>query len=218
VRRGRRSRLPRHEDGRGHRRNGGRGAGQRVSDPRGAAKASRPRPSPEQRADRSQQALTALEGLRASLLREVDRIAKEPAADASPSHICCTRARNQMRISPLEARAIAEALRSEKLREHLPSVLERLRQELDGLADSSARQNFDCPLLEGTRCLVHRVAKPIGCLAWNSGRDFSTSAWDSFASRDVLNDEQYGPDWKLRVIPLWLRRVLAEELAKAPTR
>lgn len=121
-----------------------------------------------------------------------------------------------MRISPLEARAIAEALRSEELREQLPGVLERLRREVVLLADNSDRQNFECPLLDGTRCLVHRQAKPIGCLAWNAGRDFSGVAWDAFAMRDALNDRKYGPDWKLRVIPLWLRRVLAKELAEAP--
>ena len=115
-----------------------------------------------------------------------------------------------MRISPLEAKAIALAFRkSPALRAKLPAVLDRLGKELVGLKEGEERQNFDCPLLEGTRCLVHDDAKPIGCTAWNAGRDFSKTGWKAFGQRDRLNDRLYGPDWKLRVIPLWLKRVLA---------
>lgn len=118
-----------------------------------------------------------------------------------------------MRISPLEARAIARAFRTDpELRARLPAVLRRLREELRRLEDTSERQGFDCPLLEGTRCLVHGRAKPIGCTAWHPGREFSDAGWTAFAARDELNDEVYGPRWKLRVIPLWLSRVLEPEL------
>lgn len=120
-----------------------------------------------------------------------------------------------MRISPLEAKAIAIAFRtSPTLRAALPAVLDRLQKELPGLTDDEERQNFDCPLLEGTRCLVHDIAKPIGCTAWNAGRDFSKAGWKAFEQRDRLNDRLYGAHWKLRVIPLWLKRVLRQRSGK----
>src|SRR4029453_12439117 len=120
-------------------------------------------------------------------------------------------------ISPLEAKAIARAFRKDPaLRAKLPQVLRRLREELPRLADNTERQSFDCPLLEGTRCLVHDAAKPIGCTAWNYGRDFSRAGWKAFAERDELNDRVHGPDWKLRAIPLWLKRVFQEELREGP--
>lgn len=114
-----------------------------------------------------------------------------------------------MRISPGEAAAIARAFREDPgLRAALPRVLARLEAVLPSLAESTRRQGFDCPLLEGKRCLVHHAAKPIGCTAWNPGREFSEAGWRAFALRDALNDEEYGPHWKLRAIPLWLKRVL----------
>jgi hypothetical protein len=121
-----------------------------------------------------------------------------------------------MRISPLEAKAILAAFRGNAvLRSKLPAVLARLKAELPRLKDGTARQNFDCPLLEGTRCLVHSLAKPIGCTAWNPGRDFSTAGWKAFAQLDQLNDRVYGRHWKLRVIPLWLKRMLERELRQS---
>ena len=151
------------------------------------------------------EALAKLDLLRRPLFEEMRRLSKRPAG---PPHACCKRERNQMRISPLEARSIAEAFRRDReLRKHRAAVLARLEGELPRLENSTERQGFDCPLLEGTRCLVHDVAKPIGCLAWNDGREYSAAAWNAFARRDALNDAVYGPDWKLRVIPLWLRRV-----------
>ncbi len=118
-----------------------------------------------------------------------------------------------MRISPLEAEAIARAFREDAaLRAKLPGVLKRLRSELKKVEESTRRQNFDCPLLEGTRCLVHDIAKPIGCTAWNPGREFTETGWDAFAARDELSDRYFGRHWKLRVIPLWLKKVFAEDL------
>jgi hypothetical protein len=114
-----------------------------------------------------------------------------------------------MRISPLEAEDIRRAFQDDaELQAELPRVLRRVEEEESRLEDSEERQSFDCPLLKGKRCLVHDVAKPIGCLAWNPGRDYSKAAWAAFRARDELNDRVYGPSWKLRVIPLWLRRVL----------
>jgi hypothetical protein len=137
----------------------------------------------------------------------------------TPPHRCCQRQLNQMRISPLEARAIALAFeRDPQLRAKLDQVRQRLEKVLPRLRRSTARQNFDCPLLEGTRCLVHHSAKPIGCAAWNPRREFSEDAWEAFARRDELNDQIYGPRWKLHVIPLWLERVLPAEVPNEPAR
>jgi hypothetical protein len=168
-------------------------------------------------------ALDELDTTRAELLRELDQLVKNPDyLLGQPGHLCCTRKLNQMRITPLEARAIRLAFDNDpQLRRKLPQVLARLRAELQHLKDNSQRQNFDCPLLDGTLCLVHTSAKPIGCLAWHPAADesesgaahYTTLGWQAFDDRDDLNDQVHGPEWKLRAIPLWLRRVFAVELA-----
>jgi hypothetical protein len=165
-------------------------------------------------------ALQDLEELRGPLFRELEKLLrKQSYLRGEPPHLCCRRDKNQMRISPLEARAIADAFRNVFwLRSKLPAVLRRLEAELPRLRDDEERQGFDCPLLEGTRCLVHRVAKPIGCLAWHPGREYSDLAMRAFEARDRLNDRVYGRGWKLRVIPLWLKRVLARRLERAAKR
>jgi hypothetical protein len=168
---------------------------------------------------REAEAIARLDRIREPLFRELEALLENPRYyRGNEPHLCCLRERNQMRISPLEARAIALAFRRDPvLRAKLPVVLRRLRAELARIKDTTERQGFDCPLLEGTRCIVHQVAKPIGCTAWHPGRDFTRAGWTAFAERDKLNDELHGPDWQLRVIPLWLERVLAGELGSQPT-
>ncbi len=157
-------------------------------------------------------ALRKLRRLRKLLLEELERLPR-PARPEEEPHLCCLRPKNRMRISPLEAVAILEAFRRvPRLRAEFPRVLSRLRESLRGLKPTTERQPFDCPLLEGKRCLVHWVAKPIGCLAWNEGREYSPAAWRAFAERDALNDRVYGGRWKLRVIPLWLARLLGAQI------
>lgn len=162
-----------------------------------------------------QHLLPELAVLRQALLEESARARRQSGRKRNrrEEHLCCRRPDNQMRISPLEARAIAEAFRKDPdLRAKLPAVLGRLEEEIPRLTDDGERQSFDCPLLEGRRCLVHRQAKPIGCLAWNPGREYSKNGWRAFRLRDELNDTIYGPKWHLRVIPLWLKRVFREQL------
>src|SRR2546427_693089 len=161
--------------------------------------------------------LRELDRTREPLFHELSKLLEDPDYHrGQPPHLCCRRERNQMRISPLEARAILSAFRrNAALRAKLPEVLARLQTELPKLKETTARQNFDCPLLEGTRCLVHAVAKPMGCTAWNPGRDFSKAGWRAFAERDQLNDRVYGRNWKLRAIPLWLKRMFQRELRRS---
>jgi len=163
--------------------------------------------------------LRELDRIRASLLEESERLARDrDYLRGRPAHLCCTRRYNQMRISPLEARAIAEAFgRDPRLRSRLGAVKKRMERELPRLRPGEGRQNFDCPLLEGTRCLVHDTAKPIGCAAWHpesfesEEHRFTSRGWKAFERRDELNDRLYGKSWKLMVIPLWLQRVLGRK-------
>src|SRR5690606_3169604 len=178
-----------------------------------------------ERERRRRQSLRELRAIRQPVLEETRERSRDPSyLRGKPAHLCCTRALNSMRISPLEAQAIGEAFRSDpELRRHLTAVLRRLRDAARGLRDTEERQNFDCPLLDGTRCLVHDVAKPIGCAAWHPPEDgedarFSRTAWNAFAARDRLNDACFGPDWKLRVIPLALKRIFARELERLSQR
>ena len=167
-----------------------------------------------------------LDQIRAPLYRELEKLSKDSGYQrGKESHLCCTRKYNQMRISPVEARSIARAFRKDpRLRGRLPAVLERLEKALEGLSDNGERQSFDCPLLENSKCMVHGVAKPIGCLAWHPRQysdpegeyGFTPRGWTAFAARDRLNDKYQGGDWKLRVIPLWLKRVFSRELKHRP--
>ena len=195
--------------------------------------------TPSRQRLKERQALEELQRLRPALFRDMARLTRRESNDRaergdrgrdrqgrnrrggeqSRAHKCCKREWNQMRISPLEAHDIATAFRNEpELRRRLPAVRARLNEELKLLTDNAERQNFECPLLEGTRCLVHEVAKPIGCLAWNEGEEYTSVAWNAFRRRDEINDRIYGEDWKLRAIPLWLKRVFGNRSsAKAGT-
>ncbi len=183
----------------------------------------RQRPAPELQRERrilERELLDELAALRSQLLAESKRFQRGTRWRAKFAHRCCQRPRNQMRISPLEARAIEIAFHTDaQLRPHLPDVLARLETELPRLHDSEERQSFDCPLLDGKQCLVHARAKPIGCLAWHDGRDYTKLGWEAFARRDELNDRLHGRSWRLRVIPLWLKRVFrGRRRSSAPRR
>jgi hypothetical protein len=170
---------------------------------------------PRRRRYAAEDFLAELARIRAPLYHELERLRDLPGyRDRDRAHLCCTRRFNRMRISPLEARAIARAFETEpELRRKLPAVLARLEKELTRLEDTSERQPFDCPLLEGTRCLVHDVAKPIGCLAWHppdpqsepQEYTFTRRGWDALARRDELNDRFVGP-WRLRVFARRLKQ------------
>ena len=151
-----------------------------------------------------------LAGLRRSLFRELRRI--PPGEQVGPEgkpHLCCTREQNTMRISSLEARAIVRGLRAwPHLQRELAGVVDRIRAECAELDDTEELQQYTCPLLVGERCLVHRLAKPVGCLAWNPEREFTRAAWRAFEKRDRLNERAIGPDWELKAIPVMLAREL----------
>ncbi len=161
-------------------------------------------------------ALRELHRARAPLFAELRELLKDPDyLRGEPAHLSCVRPKNQMRISPLEAEDIARALRTRpELRRKLPAILRRLQRELPLLKDTTRRQSFTCPLLENGLCLVHHAAKPIGCLAWNPGRNYSDLDWYAFSRREALTDAVYGSRWSLRAIPLWLASVLGVPLKR----
>lgn len=165
------------------------------------------------RGESLENALLSLDRSRGPLFREMERIGRPPKGPASVApHRHCTRKFNRMRITDLEAIDIARAFREKPhLLGKLPEVYARLAKELPHLKDSEDPQAFDCPLLDGERCMVHTVAKPIACLAWNPGREYSSEGWHSFQRRDKLNRELFGDDWQLKAIPLQIARFLEEE-------
>ena len=132
-----------------------------------------------------------------------------PDSAKDEPHLACTRKFNRMRITDLEAIDIARAFAEKpNLLGKLPQVYERIAKEIPYLRDNEEPQPFDCPLLDGKNCMVHRIAKPIACLAWNPGRDYTTDGWHSFSRRDKLNQELFGEEWDLKAIPLQLSRFL----------
>ncbi len=158
-------------------------------------------------------ALLSLDRSRGPLFREMDQIeGSRRNSKGQRPHLSCTKKFNRMRITDLEAIDIARAFREKPhLRGKLPEVYARLAKALHGLRDSEDPQAFDCPLLEGKKCMVHHVAKPIACLAWNPGRDYSNEGWHSFSRRDKLNTELFADRWALKAIPLQLSRYLEGE-------
>jgi hypothetical protein len=165
-------------------------------------------------------ALISLDRSRGPLFEEMARLAesKRGTRSANP-HLACTRKFNRMRITDLEAVDIARAFAEKPhLRGKLSQVYERIAKELPHLRDDEEPQAFDCPLLEGTQCMVHHVAKPIACLAWNRGREYSGEGWHSFSRRDRLNRSLFGEEWQLKAIPLQLARFLEgqDRLAEGP--
>lgn len=168
------------------------------------------RRDPKQRAEELDAALLSLDRSRGPLFREIDQIAAgERGPRSEAPHKACTREFNRMRITDLEAIDIARAFREKPhLAGKLPEVYERLASALEGLRDTEDPQAFTCPLLDGKKCMVHFVAKPIACLAWNPGRDYSKEGWHSFQRRDKLNTALFGERWQLKAIPLQLTRFL----------
>ena len=159
------------------------------------------------------ESLHSLDRSRGPLFKEMEEISREPApAGNEPPHICCTRAKNKMRITDLEAIDIARAIAEKPhLRGRRKQIVERIGQSIGYLKDSEDPQRYDCPLLEDGLCMVHKVAKPIACLAWNPGRDYSDDGWRSLERRDRLNEDLFRGQWSLKAIPLQLARFLLEE-------
>ena len=73
-----------------------------------------------------------LDQIRAPLYRELKKLVTDPAyLNGRDPHLCCTSKYNQMRISPLEAKSIARAFKTDpELRKRLPAVLGRLEKVL----------------------------------------------------------------------------------------
>ena len=60
--------------------------------------------------------------------------------------------------------------------------------------------------------MVHKVAKPIECLAYDRAEDkISHEGKRSIERRDQLNESLFGADWDYRVIPFMLIRYLLDE-------
>ncbi len=172
----------------------------------------RKRDKRRRRDDALASALISLDRSRGPLFREISQIdASERGPRSSEPHLACTRKFNRMRITDLEAIDIARAFHEKPhLKGKLPEVYERLASALESLKETEEPQPFDCPLLDGKNCMVHHVAKPIACLAWNPGRDFSRDGWHSIQRREKLNTELFGDAWHLKAIPLQLSRYLEE--------
>lgn len=141
--------------------------------------------------------------------KEVEGQGFRPDGQRDPER--CQRAQNKMRISELEAIDIARAF-SEKphLRGKEDDVLQRVGRSLSFIGDTHKPQRFDCPLLEDGKCMVHRVAKPIECLAELPDGRFSSDGMRSIERRDQLNDELFGDRWDFKAIPLMLARYMLD--------
>lgn len=164
----------------------------------------------DQMLDRLNQARVPLFKEHRAVMREL----KSNPGNPEP-HQFCTREFNQMRISDLEALSIARAFKREPhLIHRLPEVLARVEQEVRRLKTSQKRQNFNCPLLDGERCLVHQAAKPMGCLSF-TGSTPSEAGWRALNTRNRLNERLVDREWELRAIPLMLAKYLdSDELEK----
>jgi Fe-S-cluster containining protein len=81
---------------------------------------------------------------------------------------CCKAGLNSMRVSRIEALALARRLGEPDLAPEIPAILERARAEVEkrGLSEESDT-TYDCPLLDDeNRCMVHGPAQPAGCMTF----------------------------------------------------
>lgn len=110
-----------------------------------------------------EEGLHSLDRSRGPLFKEMEEFAREPVqVEEDPPHACCTRAKNKMRITDLEAIDIARAIAEKShLKGRRKQIVERMAQSIGYLKDTEDHQRYDCPLLEDGLCLVHKVAKPI---------------------------------------------------------
>ena len=157
-----------------------------------------------------EEALISLDRSRGPLFHEKETTAgSRPDGQRDP--VRCHRPENKMRISELEAVDIARAF-SEK--PHLGGkereVLERVAQSLSFIGDTDKPQRFDCPLLEDGKCMVHRIAKPIECLAELPDGSFSAEGRRSLERRDQLNQDLFASRWEFKAIPLMLAHYMMD--------
>jgi len=78
-----------------------------------------------------------------------------------------------MRVSRIEALALARRLREPDLAPQVPAILARARAEVErrGLTEA-ADATYDCPLLDHEdRCMVHGPAQPAGCMTFKPVSD-----------------------------------------------
>jgi len=157
-----------------------------------------------------EEALVSLDRSRGPLFLEKR---ERPGASENRPPECCQRPMNKMRISELEAIDIARAFHEKPhLNGKTDAVLERLGQAIHFLRDNRRPQAFDCPLLEDGQCMVHKVAKPIECLAYDKTEDrISHEGKRSIERRDQLNESLFGEEWDYRVIPFMLIRYILDE-------
>lgn len=73
-----------------------------------------------------------------------------------------------MKVSRIEALALARRLAEPDLAPSVPGILRRAKREIEARRlDRDPDATYDCPLLsEEGRCLVHGPAQPSGCLTF----------------------------------------------------
>ena len=165
------------------------------------------------RAHELEDALVSLDRSRGPLFLEKDQdvTSGKVRADGQRDPHCCRRPQNRMRISDLEAIDISRAF-SEKphLKGKAEQVLRKMGRSLMFIGDTTKAQPYDCPLLDGDSCLVHRAAKPIECLAIRPDETFSSEGKRSIERRDQLNQKLFGDRWEYKSIPLLLASYLMD--------
>jgi len=158
-----------------------------------------------------EETLISLDRSRGPLFLEKDATAEGYRPDGQRDPVRCRRGENKMRISEVEAIDIARAF-SEKphLKGKEGEVLQRVGRSLSFIGDTSRPQRFDCPLLEDGKCMVHRIAKPIECLAELPDGSFSAEGRRSLERRDQLNEDLFAGRWDFKAIPLMLAHYMLD--------
>ncbi len=123
--------------------------------------------------DRLAKALVALRPVKGLLLAASERAVQEVRSCAGCDARCCRAGLNSMKVTRLEAEALARRLEQADLVPLLPEILARSRAEVAKrrLAEDPDA-TYDCPLLTADgRCLVHGPAQPAGCLSFRPVAD-----------------------------------------------
>jgi hypothetical protein len=131
----------------------------------------------------------------------------------TPGECCLDEHFVNVRISRLEARAIANviarlpAIRRSAISERIDNASAELICKTPGIDT----QTFACPLYEkGTGCLVHDEAKPVPCIVhacYERPEDLPPDALQDAAELaiDKLNERVYGRTTQLELLPIAIR-------------
>jgi Fe-S-cluster containining protein len=155
------------------------------------------------------------------LIQAMDELNEQKKDCSSCTGLCCTFAKNSMRITPLEAIEIYDDLVSherwnDELTKHLDKVIKEFRLDSTILVGKrhTFRRTYTCPFFKHSSlgCSLSPKIKPYGCLAFNATEmhvkdgESCQSDHELLSKRDEINEDyesQKNSELRSRASLLW---------------